>query len=471
MSVYPAFGVLLALWLVAVLRDPDNSLRVTVAALPMGMFAALAIGGLSALAAHVLAGLTLALGVLRWVGDRRRAGPVHLSGAGLFVVLFAAYAAFSATVLVRLFSGDFLIFPMSVSLAGTPVSTLFPSTMFPLAPNGSNLAQTLYIILSAGVFVLASATFARRGPQFGETAMIWAAGVNLVLGGLDLVQLDSLLAVIRTADYTLNNQHTMGGFARVIGGFAEASSFGAASAALAGYFAMSFLIGRRARDGMLALACLGGALASLSSSGLVALAAAGLAIAWHARSYLGAGMSRGFGHGLVICLAALAAGFSLALLSPAVSALAGDLVDRLILSKAASASGLERGAWAQAGFDAFVQTWGLGAGAGSLRANGLISVLLGNVGLPGAVLFLGFVWASIGPLAVPAGDEARRVFMAARVSALTLLSAMLIAGTTPDPTLHLVTVLAMAAAVRQGAPARAAQAPGPLAPTMPGPRA
>ncbi|MGC9368068.1 MAG: hypothetical protein ACP5DX_00880 [Paracoccaceae bacterium] len=471
MTIFPASAALLAIWLFQSLRNPDNGIVVAIALLPFGMFAAVTLGGLSIIAAHMAAMLTVGLFLLRWVSRRPGFGGAHIPVSGLFLLLYAGYAAFSATVLVRLFAGGFLVFPMTVDFTGTAVSIYFRSTMMPLMPGNSNIAQTLYIVLSCGFFLAATESFRRRSAGFAETGLTWGAILNVTLGLLDLAQLDTLLAVIRTADYSLANEHMLSGFSRVIGGYSEASSFGAASAAFFGYFAMSFLIRRRALHGVLALASLVSALMSLSSSGLLAMTGALFFIGLHARVYLGHGMSRAFAHWFVIGVTVLAALASVAMLITPVSDRVVDVLDRLVLSKSSTLSGLERSAWAKAGFDAFVQTWGLGAGAGSLRANGLAAVLLGSVGLPGTLAFLGFLWCSIGGGAQFADAEDRRMFYAARISAMTLLSAMLLAGTTPDPTLFLVATTAMATAARQRGAAEkrtAAQRPRQLRGDFPG---
>ena len=138
------------------------------------------------------------------------------------------------------------------------------------------------------------------------------------------------------------------------------------------------------------------------------------------------------------------------MLTPALD-LASDLVDRLILSKRNTLSGMERGAWASAGFNAFFQTWGLGAGVGSLRGSGLASVLLGSVGLPGSLAFLGFLFFAIGKPFNSGNPELRRTYYASRVGALTLLSSMLVSATVPDTTLLLMAVTAMAVAAQERA--------------------
>lgn len=449
MTVFPASAALLAIWLLQTLRNPDNGVIVTLALLPFGMFAAITLGDLSVIAAHLVAMLTVAALVLRRISQRQPVGNRGLSTAGLFLIAFSVYALISGTVLVRLFAGEFLVFPMTVSNTGTAVSIFFNSTMKPLAPGSSNLAQSLYILLSCGFFIALSDTFQRRSANLGERGLMWAASLNVILGMLDMAQADQLLEIIRTADYSLGNEHTLSGLARVIGGYSEASAFGAASAAFFGYFMMSYLVGHRPLHAALAFANLACTLLSLSSSGLLSMAAALVFIGFHIRVYLGVGVSRSFGHWFVILIAALFAGLSMVTIFTPASDLVADVVDRLVFSKAGSMSGIERSAWARSGLDAFVQTWGLGAGVGSLRSNGLAPVLLGSVGLPGTLMFLAFLWFSIGPRPAFATPDDRRMFYAARISALTLLVAMMLAGTTPDPTLFLVATTAIATSARQ----------------------
>lgn len=448
MTFYPASFVLIAIWLVRSWRDVDNGIPVTIAALPFGMFAAIQIGGLSILALHLLTMLTVSLLFLRWVSQGATMNRHHYAPAVLFLVFYALYAVFSSTILVRLFAGEFLVFPMNVTDTGTAVSIFFPSTMRLLAPGMSNIAQSLYIVLSCLFFIACLGLFVRRSPRIGEIGLVWAASLNVVLGLLDMASLDELLSVIRTADYTLANQHTMGGFARIIGGFSEASGYGAASAAFFGYFMMSFLVGRQALHGGLALANLAAAILSFSSTGLVSVVAACLVILMHLGVYFRSGMSHGFGHWFVIGLASVMGLLTLTLLVPGVTEKVNDILDGLLFSKRGTLSGMERGAWASAGFDAFVQTWGLGAGAGSLRANGMASVVLGSVGLPGALAFIGFLVSTIGGSPGFRSTEDRRMFYAARVLALTLLAALMLAATTPDPTLFLMVATSIAAAVR-----------------------
>lgn len=456
MAFFPASAVFLLIWIARVIRSPDNGVVVAIATLPFGMFAAVKVAGLSLLVTDLLASLTMAALVLAWVRAGAHVERGVLTAANAFLGFYAVYALISATILVRLFAGEFLVFPMNVSATGIAVSIFFQSTMQPLAPGMSNVAQAGYILLSFGFFVAAAAVFFRRSPALGERGLAIAAGLNILLGVLDLMALDTLLSVIRTADYSLLNQHSFNGFPRVIGGFSEASAFGATSAAFFAYFTMAFLIHRRGAHGALALGNLLCALTSLSSSGFVAVAVAGVVILAHMPVYLGRGMSRGFAHGFVIVVSLCLAAVCLLFLLPGVTKSASNVLDWLIFSKASSESGIERSAWARAGFQAFVETGGLGAGAGSLRANGLAAVLLGSVGLPGTLSFAVFFLLAISGGRRITDPADRRVFHAARATALTLLAALMLSATTPNPTLFLMAVTAMSAAARQRA--RAMQA-------------
>ncbi|TMM51051.1 hypothetical protein [Sulfitobacter sabulilitoris] len=451
MVVYPLAAAFVLLWLALCMRNADNGVPVTVAMLPFGMFAALVAGGLSIIIANLLAILTIGLLLVRWVSQRRGVPQEGLPTAGLCLLLFSGYALFSGFVLVRLFEGQFLVFPMSVSSKGTQVSVFYPSTMWPLSPGNSNIAQSFYILLSTGFFLTCVFVMRRRGLGFVLSGLVAAGVINLVLGLADFAQLDPLLALIRTADYNLNNHHTVSGFARIIGGFAEASGFGAASSAFFGFFAMSFLVGHGFRDGVLAFASLACALMALSSTAMLSLAAALLLIVLHAPVYLSTGMSRVFGHVFIIALAVAAlVGCLVFLLTPAAD-LTSDILDRLVLSKGDSLSGLERGAWAQSGIDAFFNTWGMGAGVGSLRANGFATVLLGSVGVPGTLAFAGFLTLAFGRGIGPAPRDTKKAFYAARIGALTLFASMLVSATVPDPTLFLVAFASICVVARETA--------------------
>ena len=448
MEVFPATAALMLIWLVACLRDPDNSVLLAVAFVPFGMFAAVvlpSIGNLSLIAASVLAMLAVGLTILRHLSPNHT-GTVERNTtdiATFFYAAFTAYAVFSAIVLVRVFEGDFLVFPMSRGVEGVQVDVRFPSIMAPVGPSASNLSQTMYLVLSFVFFLVCHGLFRRRGYNLGDTAIRLAAMINILLGILDFFRLDSILAFVRTSTYSLANLHSIGSFDRIIGGFPEPSSFGAVSAAFFAYFTSAFLYSRRGQDAGLALASGLLVLLSFSASGYIAAGAFLILLVWRARRLLygqfdGHVFTAALGLGALIIAGVLAA----VLFMPANGTIP-FVIDALFVSKFESVSGLERGAWARSGFDAFNATWWLGAGVGSLRSNGLLPVILGSVGLPGAILLLGFLFGAFAGRA-PSSNEGRTAFFAAQAGAVALLGAAFVSATGPDLGLLVVTFAGIA---------------------------
>ena len=449
MVLYPAAAAFVLIWLLLSFRNVENGLVMTNAVGPFGMFAAGNLGGPSIILANLLAMLTIGVLILRYFSVQQHALAPQVPKAAIYLFLFAAYSLFSGFILVRLFQGQFLVFPMTVTSKGTMVSAFFSSTMVPLRPSNSNISQPFYILLSAMLFWASFVILRRRGPELAERGLVWAATINILLGLMDLFKLDAVLQFVRTADYNLNNEHMVAGVQRIIGGFSEAAGFGALSSALFAYFAVSFLMQNRSRDALLAVGSLICALLALSSTAILSLAMACFLILVHGPVLLKTNISRQFAHFLVIAIAILICAACLMLLMPQSNGLTARVLDTLIFSKGTSLSGLERAAWAQGGLDVFFETWGLGAGAGSVRSNGLFSVLLGNVGLPGTLAFAMFLFHTIArPL--PACDvDLSRVFYAGRISALTFFASLLVSATGPDPTLILMVFTCLSIVARE----------------------
>lgn len=451
MSFAPFAAIFIIAWLWVALRKLENGITFVIAVLPFGMFAAISVAGLSLLLAHFLAMLTMVALVVRWITTRTSGTSVLLPIDGRYLVFFAAYALFSALVLVRLFAGDFLVFPMNLNAGTTQVSIFFPSSVWLLRPSNANISQAFYILLSCGFFIAAISASKRFGRQIIELGLVIAASINIFLGILDFLALDNLLAIIRTADYSLANQQQMAGIARVIGGFSEPASFATTSAALTAYFAMSALIGRKTRDVVLAVGNLICTVFAFSSTGTVALVCVFVLILLHGRGFLTNTLSRTFAHMLVILAATVVFAVCMILLLTPAPDLIADMVEHQILEKRNSMSGIERRAWAYSAFAAFWETWGLGAGVGSLRGSGLLSVLMGSVGLPGLIAFGGFLYyALIRPIGHHDADI-QRTFYASRIGSLTLLCSMLLSATSADPTLLLMSLAALATVSRDEA--------------------
>lgn len=71
-----------------------------------------------------------------------------------------------------------------------------------------------------------------------------------------------------------------------------------------------------------------------------------------------------------------------------------EVLDKVILEKAASISAVHRLAVTLHGLHVFVRTFGLGAGLGSDRPDSFAVYLLSNLGALGALLFVSAIWMS-----------------------------------------------------------------------------
>jgi hypothetical protein len=67
-----------------------------------------------------------------------------------------------------------------------------------------------------------------------------------------------------------------------------------------------------------------------------------------------------------------------------------DYIDTLVLSKATTASGVERASWNAFALQNFFDSYGLGVGLGTSRTSSFPIALLSNVGVPGTIFYLLF---------------------------------------------------------------------------------
>ncbi len=123
-------------------------------------------------------------------------------------------------------------------------------------------------------------------------------------------------------------------------------------------------------------------------------------------------------------------------------------------NKLGSQSGEERTAWNAHALISFVDTMGMGAGLGAVRASSFVVALLANTGIAGTLLFMTFAYRLYKPaerMDMSRPDEAA-IGRAALMSALSQIFSATIAGTSTDLGLLFSLVSGLAA----GAIARAA---------------
>ncbi|MEM9781178.1 MAG: hypothetical protein AAF899_01775 [Pseudomonadota bacterium] len=386
----------MVIWSAIALINIDRALLAAIVVLPLGMLAAvkLPIGGFTPPIAQLYLAGALALAATARITSHDRSGGWLVPHAAIPLLLYAIWGIFSAIVLVRLFAGDVMVFSMDRGTQGARISPMFKAGLSRLSPVSSNISQTAYMLLSVGFFIALADLTRRLGLAPMVRALRTAAIINIVLGVLDAAALDILLEPLRTADYALHNEHRIAGIPRIIGGFAEASVFGSFSAAIGAFFVVRGFDRSDPRDLGIGLANLAFALVALSSTAFLGLAVFALCIVVRRLRRFSAKvqMTRAVATLAVIPLGILAAGVAAVVLFGAGEIL--SVLDKLVFNKAETTSGLERGAMAAQGLRIMADTYGIGVGIGSVRANGWFAATAAAVGLPGLALMLWFLLAA-----------------------------------------------------------------------------
>ncbi|MEM9015187.1 MAG: hypothetical protein AAGB02_08785 [Pseudomonadota bacterium] len=423
------------------------------------------VGGLSIISAHFLIGALIAGIALRpaWAVRAIKSGVKNPAVAAL--ALFGLYAVSSAFFMPRLFEGTVQVYSLA-----RPPEGFYSIPLTNLHPTSGNITQSIY--LSVNIIFFAALVFLFRGAYgpLRSTYLINAITVtHLTFAVLNLApQIGPVSAVfdlIRTANYAIYPNLTVGGFPRLIGSYAEASAFGSISAGLFAWNFVRFNQTRGVWHFIASLSLLGCIAFSFSSTAYAIIFL--LASLWSAHTVyklVRDGLSREHLTALLVN-AALAVGLFVFLLYQPAQIFATELFERLFGAKLQSHSGVERTTWNLQGIQNFLDTNGFGVGLGSARTSSLATVLLSNVGFVGAILYAIFLYqAFLKPwprrhLLTQNGELEynRRVFVAARAGALALLFAHLIAGGHVDPGLVFMAFAGVATAAFVPAGARPAE--------------
>ncbi|MEX0645457.1 MAG: hypothetical protein WD076_09110 [Parvularculaceae bacterium] len=449
---------LIACVLVAV-RPMDWGLLIFGLFLPLQTAAAFnlwAVGGVSIICSHLIIGAfmvglafrpKMASAVLRDVSGRPA---VFIFG------LFVLYAVVSAIILPRLFEGSIDVY----SLERAPDGVRRAIPLVNLHPTTGNLTQSVYMTANFALFAFLAFAIARANGVRNAMIMLNAATVtHLIFGALSVLYAVAPVAVIletiRTANYAILQHHTMGGLARVIGSYAEASAFGSMSLGLFAYNALRFLQTRGLWFLVSSLSLIAAVIFSFSTTAYAGLALMVLLWSLHTSFVL---IRRGLKGdqlvGFFLCIAIAAAVVFLLLFEPS-RAFADQLYLRLFGQKLQSASGVERSMWNMQGLRNLIESGGLGVGLGSARTSSLVTVLLSNVGVFGALLYAAFLGASflkpwpkrLRPTSSPGEFRAQRMFAATRAGAIAMLITHIIAGGNIDGGLQFFVFAATAAGV------------------------
>lgn len=353
---------------------------------------------------------------------------------GFWLALTAVYVVFSAAFMPRLFAGLTYVYAVARTDAGPGI------LLVPLGPVSGNVTQSIYFVGGVVCFLVFATVMRQPGAfRIAAIAGLTCGVANLLFGVLDLATFytgtTEYLAFLRNASYRMLNDAEVMGFKRLVGSFPEASAYAYATLGMFAFSCGLWLKGVYARI-----------------SGFVALLSlAALAFSTSTTAYAG----------LCACLALFAGGSVLALirgpthpntvlftfLSPVLAALlvltiamheeawatVTTLVEKTLFTKLGTDSGVTRIAWNRQAFVNFAETYGLGAGVGSVRASSFIAAVFGSIGVIGVVTYGAFLWTAAAhpwPRCTDARDEVVR--SAARTACISLIVAASIAGSFID---------------------------------------
>jgi len=439
-------------------RGPARSVGVFLALTPLGTAAAFnlpALGGATIGVADIGAMGLFALICLTPAGLPALMGAARPFGAGFWLLLLAGYCVVAAMFFPRLFAGETQVFAISRAAGtdGIAVRDLVPTT--------GNLTQLFRVLLGVMVFA-AMATLLRLRPEPGRVvaAMTLATALHAGLGILDVASaaagLPHLLDPIRTANYAILSDHYMVGMKRMIGGTPEASSFGYYALGLLGFWLAYWVKapGSRRAPWMLALTA-AVLLRSTSSSAYVAAAAFLLTWGlWSTAAHLRAEARRRSvalvaSGAMALWFAALALFASYQLVDPVTA-----FLDRALFDKLDTASGVERMSWNAQAWRNFLETQGVGAGLGSVRASNWLLATLGSLGAIGTALYAAFLVAlarTPAPTGPGAPENAAAAIGALKAGCLAMALSALLTHATPDPGLFFFALAGLAAGLSRGA--------------------
>lgn len=254
---------------------------------------------------------------------------------------------------------------------------------------GGHIAQIIYAVMALVIVIAVSSMVSldKRMLEYFALAILWMGALNIVFAVADLLNFyigfPDVINVFRNAEYAMLDQ-SFGSVRRVAGIFPETSAFSSKTAAIAcfSYFLFRAQIYPRLSFWITVLSTLF-VLIATSTSGYVGLAMFALLIALSELPNIKVGtMSK------VVFFSAL---FSVAValvLSTVFYKEAYMIFEHAVLNKLDSDSGVERMQWNEYAWGDFLETYGLGVGLGGNRASSYLLVLLSNVGLVGALLYV-----------------------------------------------------------------------------------
>jgi hypothetical protein len=354
-----------------------------------------ALGGSSIQPAHLALAFVTSRILFSRAGNFRLIA--HAAGRNIFLVAYCVYGAVTAFILPKLFAGAMLVVPLK------PRDN-FIYAIDPLDFSSQNITQAVYLLGTMMAALASTLVAAReRRPMAIVSVAVIIAWAHVGFGILDAVLsqsgLSDVMGVVRNGSYAQLDQE-VGGYKRLAGSFAEASSYAAF-----GFWWVVFLTELWLREirpratGPAALAVAAALFMSTSSTAYVGLGAYALVLILRILLMPRAFPVRTILRIFACILAGVVGVLALALANPASMDQFTSIIEAMTVNKMSSSSGLQRRIWARQGLDAFAVTKGLGIGAGSFRSSSFLTAVIGSSGVFGIVTMLGHMWKVFRPFA------------------------------------------------------------------------
>jgi hypothetical protein len=382
--------------------------------------------------AHLLLALFLA-SILATKGAWRVAiDGVTFGKPGFWLAATVVYGSVGAFLFPRLFGGLTYVNAIGATAEG------FSRVPTPLGPSSGNFTQTVYFAGDLAAFLIAyvwsQSDQGRRG--FGRALFVYAIG-NVIFAAADLITFWTgtgyLLDFIRNSTYTLHNETVVLGLKRIVGSFTETSAFAYASIGAMACMLSLWLDGVKPRLTLiLALTTAGLLIFSTSTTayGALPIFMTVIFVSALARTvYRRVTPERAAF--VIISPLSIAMAALVLLQTPSLLETMSSYADILIFNKSNSASGIERAEWNASALRNFFETYGFGAGIGSVRASSFSLAVLANLGLFGSFTYAAFL-ASLFFGRTRVSDEIAPYRTASQWSCFALIVASCLSGALID---------------------------------------
>jgi hypothetical protein len=369
---------------------------------------------------------------------------------GFWLLFLISYCVFTGLFFPRLFNYATYVYPIG--------STAFEESFspVPLGPSSGNYTQCIYIIGSSASFFIVS-YFLKSADRLKSmlVALLAYTIVNIVFGILDLVTYWTstayLLEFIHNGNYTFHLSEAELGFKRIAGTFSETAAFANATLGTLAFTFRLWLGGIYPRlTFALSIIAIILLIFSTSTTGYIGL------VAVIVITYLSTFASLFFKVNTVNSLY-----FAIMLPLVVVVTLVGIALDHtswvavtdiwraVVVDKSLSDSATERSALNMQAVTNLIDTFGLGAGTGSVRTSSFPLAVLANIGLIGTFIYGMFLSrVFLKRPTMPEGSIERTIQGAARAGALGILIGAIISGALIDLGLPFFIMCAVACSFR-----------------------